>query len=265
MTGKAANSDLLIYGRLLRYVLPYWPAFLLSIFGFFLYSITNVSFVQLISYIVDSLQPGTVPTGEEFSQYFSKYLAEGEDLNRTLIPAAIIVIAAARGVGAFVGNYFISYVSYYLVHNLRTELFDRLLTLPSTFYDKHAMGHLVAKITYHVTQVTGAATDAVRTIIREGFTVIAYLGFLLYLNWRLTLIFVAVAPLIALLVGYAGKRFRRISERIQDSMGDVTHVASETVQGYREVRTFGGNEYERSRFNKVSQDNRRQSMKMVVT
>ena len=164
-------------------------------------SITNVSFVQLISYIVDSLQPGTVPTSEEFGQYFSKYLAEGEDLNRTLIPAAIVVIATARGFGTFVGNYFISYVSYYLVHNLRTELFDRLLTLPSAFYDKHAMGHLVAKITYHVTQVTGAATDAVRTIIREGFTVIAYLGFLLYLNWRLTLIFFAVAPLIALLVG----------------------------------------------------------------
>jgi len=262
---KASGSDLKIYGRLLKYVLPYWAAFLLSVVGFLLYSIANVSFVQLVSYIVDSLQPGTTPGGEQFQEYFSEFLTEGENLNRTLIPLAIVVIAAARGFGTFVGNYFIAYVSYYLVHNLRSELFDRLLTLPSAFYDRQAMGHLVAKVTYHVTQVTGAATDAVRTIIREGFTVIAYLGFLLYLNWRLTLIFFAVAPLIALLVGYAGKRFRRISERIQNSMGDVTHVASETVQGYREVRTFGGSDYERSRFNKVSQDNRRQSMKMVVT
>lgn len=259
------KSDLRIYGRLLSYVVPYWGAFLLSIFGFLLYSIANVSFVQLISYIVDSLQDGGAQPGEMVTRYFGSFLESSEGLNRTFIPVAIVTIAAVRGLGTFIGNYFISYVSNYLVHNLRCELFDRLLTLPSSFYDKHAMGHLVAKVTFHVTQVTGAATDAVRTIIREGFTVIAYLGFLLYLNWKLTLIFFAVAPVIAVLVGYAGKRFRRISERIQDSMGDVTHVASEAVQGYKEVRTFGGGDYETNRFNKVSQDNRRQSMKMVVT
>lgn len=259
------NSDLRIYGRLLSYVVPYWAAFLLSIFGFFLYSVSNVAFLQLISYIVDSLQPGGSPVSGDPTGYFGEYLEVGGDLNRTLIPIAIVIIAATRGLGTFVGNYFISYVSNYLVHNLRCELFERLLMLPSAFYDRHAMGHLVAKVTFHVAQVTGAATDAVRTIIREGFTVIGYLGFLLYLNWKLTLIFFAVAPFIALLVGYAGRRFRRISERIQNSMGDVTHVASETVQGYREVRTFGGSDYESSRFEKVSQDNRRQSMKMVVT
>jgi len=259
------KSDVRIYGRLLSYVLPYWGAFLLSIVGFLVYSLSNVSFVQLIAYIVDSLQAGGVAPGADFTRYFGELLGQDGDLNRTLIPIAIIVIAASRGFGTFVGNYFISYVSNFLVHNLRCELFNRLLTLPSAFYDRHAMGHLVAKVTFHVTQVTGAATDAVRVIIREGFTVAAYLGFLLYLNWKLTLIFFAVAPIIALLVGYAGKRFRRISERIQNSMGDVTHVASEAVQGYREVRTFGGSDYERERFGKVSQDNRRQSMKMVVT
>jgi ATP-binding cassette, subfamily B, bacterial MsbA len=259
------KSDLRIYGRLLSYVVPYWGAFLLSIFGFLIYSISNVSFVQLISYIVDSLQTGGAEPNPEIGRYLGEYLGEGSALDRTLIPIAIIIIAVSRGFGTFVGNYFISYVSNYLVHNLRCELFDRLLTLPSAFYDKHAMGHLVAKVTFHVTQVTGAATDAVRVIIREGFTVIGYLALLLYLNWKLTLIFFAVAPVIAVLVGYAGKRFRRISERIQNSMGDVTHVASEAVQGYREVRTFGGRAYESDRFDKVSQDNRRQSMKMVVT
>jgi subfamily B ATP-binding cassette protein MsbA len=144
-------------------------------------------------------------------------------------------------------------------------LFDRLLLLPSKFYDKNAMGHLVAKVTFHVSQVTGAATDAVKVLIREGLTVIFYMGLLFLLNWKLTLIFICVAPFIGLLVNFAGKRFRRISGRIQDSMGDVTHVASEAVQGYREVRTFGGLDYERERFLKVSHNNRRQSMKMVIT
>ncbi|MBO6701889.1 MAG: lipid A export permease/ATP-binding protein MsbA [Pseudomonadales bacterium] len=261
------SSDIKIYSRLLSYVVPYWPAFLLSIFGFLIYSLSNVAFLNLVGYIVDSIEPGgsKVVMEAEMADFLSALLGEPGDLNRTLVPLAIILIATTRGFGTFVGNYFIAYVSNYLVHNLRTELFDRLLTLPSAFYDRHAMGHLVAKVTFHVTQVTGAATDAVRVIIREGFTVIGYLGFLLYLNWKLTLIFLTVAPLIALLVNAAGKRFRRISERIQDSMGDVTHVASEAVQGYREVRTFGGSEYETERFEKVSQDNRRQSMKMVVT
>ncbi len=261
------TSDIKIYSRLLSYVVPYWPAFLLSIFGFLIYSLSNVAFLNLVGYIVDSIEPGgsQVAMDEELAGFLSSILGDPGDLNRTLVPIAIVIIATTRGLGTFIGNYFIAYVSNYLVHNLRCELFDRLLTLPSAFYDRHAMGHLVAKVTFHVTQVTGAATDAVRVIIREGFTVIGYLGFLLYLNWKLTLIFLTVAPLIALLVNAAGKRFRRISERIQNSMGDVTHVASEAVQGYREVRTFGGSEYETERFEKVSQDNRRQSMKMVVT
>jgi subfamily B ATP-binding cassette protein MsbA len=259
------KSDLEIYRRLLTYVLPYWGAFVISIVGFLIYSLSNVSFVWLVSYIVDSLQSGAVPIAAEVKEYLSAILGEEDDLNRTLIPVLLVLIATTRGIGAFVGNYFIAYVSNNLVHNLRRELFDRLLTLPSAFYDRHAMGHLVAKVTFHVTQVTGAATDAVRVIIREGFTVLGYMGYLLFLSWKLTLVFLAVAPVIALLVGVAGKRFRRISERIQNSMGDVTHVASEAVQGYREVRTFGGSDYESERFNKVSQDNRRQSMKMVVT
>lgn len=265
MTDEDQKTDLKIYRRLLGYVYPYWIAFVISIFGFLLYSLANVSFLQLVGYIVNSLEPGRVQADTEVTQYFSRFLGDPENLNRMLIPAAIVVIATVRGFGGFIGNYFISLVSNNLVHDLRCELFNRLLTLPSAFYDGHSMGHLVAKVTFHVTQVTGAATDAVRVIIREGFTVIGYVGLLLFLNWKLTLVFFAVAPVIGLLVSYAGKRFRRISERIQNSMGDVTHVASEAVQGYREVRTFGGSDYERGRFEKVSQDNRRQSMKMVVT
>ncbi len=265
MSDSHSGADLKIYARLLSWVVPYWGAFLLSIVGFLLYSISNISFLQLISYIVDSLNGDDPLLKSSNTRYFHDLFGDDGALNRTIIPLAIVAIATLRGVGTFVGNYFINDVSTHLVHNLRCQLFDQLLRLPGRYFDQHAMGHLVAKVTYHVTQVTGAATDALRVIIREGFTVIGYLAFLLYLNWKLTLIFIAVAPLIALLVNYAGKRFRRISERIQHSMGDVTHVASEAVQGYRVVRIFGGRDYERARFTRVSNDNRRQTMKMVVT
>lgn len=260
-----AATDAQIYGRLLSYVTPYWVAFLFSMFGFMLYSLSNVGFMQLVAYIVDSLSGSDPLVNTRVEPLLRGLFGESDSLNRNVIPIAIVFIAITRGLGTFIGNYFITLIGTNLIHSLRTELFEQLLRLPSSFFDRNAMGHLVAKVTYHVTQVTGAATDAVRIIIREGFTVIGYLAFLLYLNWKLTLIFLAVAPFIALLVDYAGKRFRRISERIQDTMGDVTHVASEAVQGYRVVRTFGGTEYERKRFFTVSNDNRRQSMKMVVT
>lgn len=259
------SSDLGIYSRLLAYVIPYWGAFLLSMIGFLLYSLANVGFVQLIAFIVDSLGENTPELGSGVKVYFEKIFGPANQLDRVLIPLGIVLIAILRGVGSFSGNYFIALVANNLVHNLRCELFGRLLSLPSSFYDKHAMGHLVSKVTYHVSQVTDAATDAVRIILREGFTVLGYLALLLYLNWKLTFLFVLVAPLIGLLVTYASKRFRRISERIQVSVGGITHVASEAIQGHREVRTFGGKEFETARFENVSGDNRRQSIKMVMT
>jgi subfamily B ATP-binding cassette protein MsbA len=178
MTSPDKPGDLQIYGRLLSYVTPYWAAFLLSIVGFMIYSLANVSFVQLISYIVDSLGGNDPLASSALGERIQSITGDGQELNRTVIPFLIVAIVFSRGVGTFIGNYFITYIGTNLVHNLRVELFDRLLMLPSRFYDKNAMGHLVAKVTFHVTQVTGAATDAVRVLIREGFTVIGYMAYL---------------------------------------------------------------------------------------
>ncbi len=258
-------TDVQLYRRLLSYVAPFWLAFLFSILGYLIYSLSNVAFIQLLSYIVDSIGGKDPLQGSALAGYVSRFVPPGDSINRTIIPISMIFIALTRGLGAFLGYYLITYVATNVVHALRCELFDQLLKLPSSFYDKNSLGHLVARVTYHVTQVTGAATDAIRTLFREGFTIIGYLGLLLYLNWKLTLIFFLVAPIIAMLVVFAGRRFRKISERIQNSMGDVTHVASETIQGYRIVRSFGGINYERDRFFKVSNYNRRQTMKMAAT
>ena len=260
-----APADSRVYVRLLQYVRPLLGAFLISTFGYLIYSASNIGFVALLQYIVDSLNGDDPLAGSAYAARAAAVLGTGEQLNRAVIPAAMILIVVARGIGTFVGNYFLSYVSTSVVYNLRCELFDALLKLPSSYYDRNAFGHLVSKLTYQVAQVTGAATDAVKVIVREGLTVLGYLGVLIVLNWKLTLIFFLVAPFVAFLVDFAGRRFRRISERIQNSMGDVTHVASEAVQGYRVVRTFDGADYERERFQKVSNYNRQQTLKMVVT
>jgi len=120
-------------------------------------------------------------------------------------------------------------------------------------------------ITFNVALVTGAATDAVKVMIREGITVIALLGFLFYANWQLSLTFLAITPLIAFVVAYASKRFKKLSKKIQVTMGDITHISSEAINGYKEVKSFGGEQYEQQRFLAASRKNYRQNMKMTMT
>ena len=126
-------------------------------------------------------------------------------------------------------------------------------------------GHLVSVVTFNVQQVTEAGTKAIKTLLQQGSLVLGLLGYLFYVNWKLTLFFIAVVPVIALLVSAVSKRFRRISTHIQSAMGDVTHVTQEVVNGHHEVRMFGGTELERSRMQAASHSNRRQNMKMALT
>ncbi len=181
------------------------------------------------------------------------------------IPLASVAIVLVRGAGSFLGSYFIALVSNNVVHTLRCQLFDRYTVLPTHFFDDNNSGHLISRITYNVQQVTGAATDAVKVVAREGFTVIGLFGYLFYMNWKLSLIFIAIAPLIGMVVKIATKRFRSISKKIQDSMGDLTHIASEMVVGNRVVKSFGGEPYEQERFHGASQYSFRQAMRMVKT
>ena len=152
----------------------------------------------------------------------------------------------------------------HLVNNLRQGVFNRLLQLPGSFYNRHASGHLISTLTFNVEQVTGAGTDALKTIFRDGSTVIALLAYVFYLNWKLSLVFLVVGPLIGLVVSLTSKLFRKYSRRIQNSMGGVTHVASETFKGVEVVRAFGGNDYEQKRFGKASEYNLKQSMKLAL-
>ena len=148
---------------------------------------------------------------------------------------------------------------------LRIDVFNRYLLLPFKFFDQSMSGHLVSVLTFNIQQVTDASTKAVKTVIQHGSMVIGLMGYLLYLNWILTLFFLAVVPFIGLIVVKVSKRFRLISRKIQSAMGDVTHVAQEAVQGYQEVRMFGAVETERTRMETTSHNNRRQNMKMAFT
>ncbi|MDZ7686568.1 MAG: ABC transporter transmembrane domain-containing protein [Gammaproteobacteria bacterium] len=224
-SSENAASDSQVYGRLLSYVTPYWAAFVFSMLGFVLYSLSNVGIhaarYRLYRGLAGRHGPFLVDTQVE--PVLRGLFGEGDSLNRSVIPIAIVFIAVTRGFGTFIGNYFITFIGTNLVHNLRRELFDHLLRLPSSFFDRNSMGHLVAKVTFHClpqchrrrdrrSAPSSSVKDRPSSAISRSCSIS---------TGRLALIFLAVAPFIAFLVDYAGKRFRRISERIQDSMGDA--------------------------------------------
>lgn len=240
------QSGWALYKRLLSYVKPHWQSFALAVVGYAIYAASSTALAEMMKRLIDGIQ-------------------DPDEAFRILLPLFVVGMFAARGLGTFLGTYFMSNVARNVVHTLRCDVFNHMLHLPGRFFDAHSSGHLVSRVTYHVEQVTGAATNAITILLREGLFVIGLVSYLLWTNWMLTLLFLAVTPLIGGVVSYASKRFRRISQRIQHSMGDVTHVASEALSGYRVVRTHGAEVFEKTRFAKASEYNRQQSMKEALT
>lgn len=256
-SGAAPMSSLKLYMRLLGYVRPYWLMFVVSLAGYILFALTQPMMAALLKYFVDGL------ANPEQGVMALPVLGDIQLLYG--VPLALLFITAWQGVGSFLGGYYLARVSLGLVQDLRLALFDSLLKLPNRYFDQHASGHLISRITFNVTMVTGAATDALKVMVREGLTVIFLFGYLLWMNWKLTLVMVAILPVISLMVRVASKRFRSQSRKIQGAMGELTHVASETIQGYRVVRSFGGERYESERFYQASDDNTRKQLKMTRT
>ena len=264
-TGKP--SDWALYRRLLGYVARHGGAFALSILGFLIYSLANVLLADLTQFLLDSLgEASQVSMG--FVSNAAHWLWPPGDKGaveyaRIAVPAAAIVCALIRASGYFFGNYFMNIVARGVVHRLRTQVFDALIRMPKQFIDGHTQGELVSKLTFNVEQVSGASSEALKTILRDGLTVLALISYMLYLNWKLTLVFFAITPAIAGVVVAVGRHFRRYSRRIQDSMGEVTQLSNESMQAFDEIRMFSATEQQSERFRVASQFNRVQSLKLA--
>ncbi|MDO6681178.1 lipid A export permease/ATP-binding protein MsbA [Oceanobacter sp. 5_MG-2023] len=235
-----------LYKRLLRYVWPHKGAFLISVLGLALYASAQPVLAHLMGLVEETLRD---PTEQKI----------------LLLIGLLMGTFFYRGVGTFLGKYFIAIVGRNVVHSLRVELFGKMTRLPSAFYDGESSGRLISRVTFDVDQVSGASTRALTTLIQEGLTVIFLMGYLIYLDYTLTLVFLVLVPFIVAVVGLASRFFRRYSRRVQQSVGDVTQVTNDSIKGYREVRTFGGVDYERSRFTAASEYNRKQALKFELT
>ena len=240
------GHGLAVYRRLTAYLKQDWRMLLLGLLGFAVYAATQMGAAWWLEQFVNAVEQNRFD-------------------DRGYLALLILAVFFVRGVGWLFGSYSFAHVARSLVNRLRVQMFDHLLVLPSSYYQQHSTPELTSKLIYNAEQVTGAATGALKTVISEGLTVVGLFGYMLYLNWRLTLLFLVIMPFIGLVVGFASKRLRRLSQNIQTSVSDISASASEAIQGYQVVRIFGGAQAERERFGQASERNRRQFMKLVVT
>ena len=265
---SSVQSDGRLYGRLLRYAFAYKLSLFLSFLGYIVYSIGNVLLADLTQFLLDSLGEQQNGMGLGFVAQASMWIwPPGDktalDYARIAVPVAAVVLSLGRALGYFAGSYFMSKVARSVVHTLRTQLFDVLIRAPRAHIDNYSTGELLSKITFNVEQVSGAASDALKTMLREGLTIIALVAYMLYLNWELTAVFFVVAPAIGLVVHIVGRHFRRYSRRIQESMGSVTEVSAESLAALDDIRIYGATDEVSERFHEASRFNRNQSLKLA--
>lgn len=236
-----------IYWRLLGYAAPYKSVFVLGALAMVVGALGELATAWLMKPLLD----------DGFGARDARVIA--------LIPFAVIGLSLVRGLGSFGSNYSIGWIARNVIKTLRQQVFDKLLVMPASYYDRSSGGQLISKITYNIEQVAESSSRAVIVILGDSLRIIALVGYMLWMSWQLSLFVFVLLPLLTLIVRWVSKRFRRYSTRIQGSMGDVTQVAEEIIQGQRVIKIFGGEPYERDRFGEVNERNRRLHMKLMAT
>jgi subfamily B ATP-binding cassette protein MsbA len=243
----APGSARRIYVRLIAYAKPYWRMFAVSTVGMVFYAATEPIFAAMMKPLLD----GT-------------FIDRDAEVVKSM-PLILLGIFLVRGIAGFINTYCLQWVGRRVVADLRQEMFEHLLRSPAGYFDTQSTGQILAKLTYNVENVADAATTAVTTIIRDGLTVIGLVAYMLYINVMLSAIFLLVGPAMAISIRFASQHFRRHSKRIQDRVGELTHVAQEAIDGHRVVKAFGGQARAAERFSFVNEKTRSLQMKMVAT
>lgn len=235
-----------IYLRLLAYARPHWPMFLLGVVGMVLFAAVDTGLAWLVKKFLDGA----------FIERDSRVLM--------LVPVGIIVLFTARGIGDYLSVYAPGWVGRHVIKAMRREVFARYLQLPTAFFDRNGVAHLLSRLTYNIELVSEAATTAVTSLIRDTLTIAGLLGWLFYLNWRLSAFALGMAPLIVGLMRVTSRLFRRYSTRIQASMGDVTRVAKEALESHRMIKVFNAQPQQQAAFEQANERNRSSFMKLVT-
>jgi len=244
---RPEGNSLLLYRRLLTYAMPYWVALVLAVGANILYSGVDASFAYLLKPLLDEGFTNKNPTFLE------------------AIPFIIVGLFVLRAVFNLTGNYAMSFVGRRIVQILRVQLMHRILRLPCSFYDRTSSGYLLSLIVYNSSQVADASTNALTDFFQAFFLVVGFLVVMLSISWRLSLIFLVTIPFIAIFLNFSSGRLRRLNRKTQDTVGSITSIAEEVIDGYKVVRTFGGETYELDKFMNANKKNVFNELKVVIT
>jgi subfamily B ATP-binding cassette protein MsbA len=234
-----------VYGRLWRYVLPHKAMGIVAVIAMAATAGIEAAMVMLVEPLMDE-------TLVEYNLQTARWL-----------PLAFVAVFIGRGLAGFATEWSLGWIGRSVISNLRRDVFGKFLTLPSKFIDRHSTGPLLSRMTYNVEMVAESVTNVVTVLVRDLLTVMAAIGVMLYQSARLFTFVMILLPVIAALVRFLGKAFRRYSGRIQDSIGDVTQVTEEVLRGSRVVKVFGGQDYEMKRLVDVDEWNRKQNLKLI--
>ncbi|HEC30265.1 MAG TPA: lipid A export permease/ATP-binding protein MsbA [Gammaproteobacteria bacterium] len=235
-----------LYMRLLGYLRPYRKVFAAAIAGMIAFSATQPLFAMLLKQLLDE-------------SFVAKNLQSIQ-----LMPVLFILLFAARGTASFISSTAMAWVSSRIVMDIRAGMFNQILVLPKSYMDNNPAGNLISKITFNVTQVTTACTMALVTLIQDSLILTGLLAWMFYLNWQLALVFFIIVPIAAVTIKLASSRLRKLSHSLQDSMGDMTHILEEGINGQKVIKIFGGEDYEKSRFFIINNWIRRLTIKIKV-
>ena len=247
MKKESTNSSFYLYLRLLRYVKKFWLAFVVATFANILYSGMNAGFAYLLKPIINK---GFVERDVHFIE---------------ILPFLVLIVFFLRAISNLVSSYSMSFVSRGVVMKLRQEIFSHLLKLPSSFYDHTTSGKILSTLIYNVEQVANAGSQTLTTLVQAFCLMIGLLLVMFSISWRLSLLYLVIAPVVAVVVYFGSKRIRFITLSLQKKMGSVTSIAEEAIEAYKIIRIFGGQEYETEKFNKATKKNRRRELKIVIT
>lgn len=235
------------FKRLVSYAKPYKLGFVAAIIGMLGYAAIDVYFLKQLQPLIDE---GLTGKNANFMKW---------------APIFIVCAFIIRGIAHFVANYCLAWVGNNVVADLRQKLFEHIMTMPVAFHDQQSTGSLISKITFDTEQVLNSVSKSILVLVQQSAFVIGLVGLMFYLSWQLSVIFLLVIPIIAVIVNAVSKRFRKVSKSIQGAMGEVTTAAEQTFNGHKVVLTFGGQAREFERFGKINKHNRQQRMKMIAT
>jgi len=235
-----------IYKRLLAYATPYWRVFVITALAMIVFAATDTGFAALMKPMLDG-----------------NFIEHDPDTVK-LVPLALIALFMFRGLAGFLSRYGMSWIGRRIIQVLRRELFHQLLRLPSQYFDRNPAGRLLSRLTFDVEQVAEAAANAVTILIRDSMTLIFLLAYMFWISGWLTLLFLIIGPVLVVLIRAVSRRFRSISRRIQDSMGELTQFSEEVIHGQRLIKSFTGEQWQETLFEQVNERNRKLHLKMAA-